>query len=111
VRQRAFLAAYAKTGNVTAAAKASGQRRKIHYEWMEEPEYPALFEAAREEAIDALEDAARKRALHGSDLLLIFLLKAHRPGLYRERHQVEHSGTVTVAQVIASMRTNGAAVR
>lgn len=29
-----------------------------------------------------------------SDTLLIFLLKAHRPKKYRERHQVEHSGRV-----------------
>jgi hypothetical protein len=43
---------------------------------------------------------ARRRAIEGeSDLLLIFLLKAHRPQKYREKVQPEHTGDVT-ARVI-----------
>lgn len=38
---------------------------------------------AEEESIDALEDEARRRALDGSDLSLIFLLKHRRPAVYR----------------------------
>ena len=48
-----------------------------------------------EEAADVLEAVARQRAIHGSDLLLIFLLKAVRPQKFREHHVVEHAGTVT----------------
>ena len=49
-----------------------------------------------EEAADVLEAVARKRALVGSDTLLIFLLKAVRPWKFRERYEVRSSGTVKV---------------
>ncbi len=39
---------------------------------------------AREDALDVLEAEARRRALAGSDGLLMFLLRAHRPERYRE---------------------------
>ena len=45
-----------------------------------------------------LEAVARKRAIIGSDVLLIFLLKGHRPEKYRERYQVEHAGKVKVEE-------------
>lgn len=43
-----------------------------------------------DEGIDRLEKVARERAEAGSDLLLIFLLRAHRPGKFRERHEIRH---------------------
>ncbi len=45
---------------------------------------------AWEESADVLEACARKRALIGSDTLLIFLLKSVRPEKFQERYQVEH---------------------
>jgi hypothetical protein len=38
--------------------------------------------------IDLLEDEARRRAIAVSDLLLIFLLKHHRPECYRPPRQL-----------------------
>jgi hypothetical protein len=38
-----------------------------------------------QDACDILEGHARARAIASSDTLLIFLLKAHRPEVYRER--------------------------
>lgn len=38
---------------------------------------------AAEAGIDLLEDEARRRAMGGSDLLLIFLLRNRRPAVYR----------------------------
>jgi hypothetical protein len=89
----AFLAAYARDGNVAAAAAAAGIKRQTHRSWLEDDHvYRARFAAACEEATDALEAEARRRALHGveedvyhegrvvgtrrvySDELLIFLL-------------------------------------
>ena len=84
-KQRAFLAAYAKCGNITQAAEVSNVGRRTHYNWMEsDPGYVAAFRDACDEAIDVLEAEARRRALAGSDLLLIFQLKALRPDVYRE---------------------------
>lgn len=61
-KQHAFLAAYARSGNVTAACEASDTGRRSHYDWLAEPEYKAAFETAREEAIERLEAEARRRA-------------------------------------------------
>ena len=41
-----------------------------------------------------LEAVARKRAIVGSDTLLIFLLKAVRPEKFRDRYQVQHVAKV-----------------
>lgn len=107
-RQNAFLAVYSETGNLTAAAQAAGVTRRQHYEWAEDPEYRKAFNDAQEQATDALEAEARRRAYQGveeptgwyqgspggyvtrySDTLLIFLLKGMRPDRYKERSQVE----------------------
>ena len=108
-RQKAFLKAYRKTGNVTCAADAAKIDRASHYRWLEEPDYKAQFGDAADEAADRLEEEARRRAVDGvdepvgwyqgkpggtvkrySDTLLIFLLKGVRPEKYRERF--EHTG-------------------
>jgi hypothetical protein len=41
---------------------------------------------------EGLERIAVRRASKGSDVLLIFLLKAGRPEVYRDHHRVEHTG-------------------
>jgi hypothetical protein len=81
-------------GNVTAAAELAGLTRTNHYLWgAASPTYAEAFRAAQEEAVERLEEEARRRAMAGSDLLLIFLLKALRPEKYRERHEHRHGGT------------------
>lgn len=90
-KQRAFLAAYARVGNITAAAAAVGVNRHIHPAWMKaSQEYVDAFAEVQEAAADYLEQLALFRAQHGSDTLIIFLLKGARPKKYRERF--EHSG-------------------
>lgn len=89
--KKAFLAAYAETGNVSAALRASKVGRTTHYQWVKtDPDYKAAVDAAEEEAGDALEAEARRRAFAGSDTLLIFMLKGAKPSKYREKF--EHSG-------------------
>jgi hypothetical protein len=43
----------------------------------------------RQDLADDLEAEAFKRAREGSDTLLVFLLRAHRPERYRDRHVIE----------------------
>jgi hypothetical protein len=38
--------------------------------------------------IDALEDEAKKRAMTGSDVLLMFLLRGKRPEIYGQKSQI-----------------------
>lgn len=87
-KKAAFLAAYARQGNISGAAKAAGIDRVTHYRWLVDPVYAQAFQEAGEDAIDSLEAVARERAFAGSDVLLIFLLKAARPARYRERVDV-----------------------
>lgn len=110
-KKRAFLAAFAEVGNITRAAELAGVARKMHYDWMEkDPDYPALFREADQQACDRLEQEARRRAVEGvnkpvfykgdecgvireySDTLLIFLLKGAMPEKYKERQQTELTG-------------------
>lgn len=109
-KQKAFLAAYAKHGIVTAAARAARIARSQHYEWMEDPDYAAAFEDAHEAAIHAYEEEVHRRAVKGvlkpvfyqgkkiasvreySDNLLMFQTKAMAPEKYRDNARIEHTG-------------------
>jgi hypothetical protein len=102
-KKRAFLEAYAYTGNITKAAEIADMPRQNHYDWMKfDPDYPAAFKNADEAASERLETEARRRAVEGtskpvfyqgavcgaiqeySDNLLMFLLKGSKPQKYRE---------------------------
>jgi hypothetical protein len=106
------LAAFSGCGNISGAAKIAGIDRKNHYDWMQnDPDYPAMFQAADQTAAEALEAEARRRAVQGtdkpvfykgeecgavkeySDTLLIFLLKGAMPDKYSEKFQgvVDHN--------------------
>jgi len=111
----AFLVALAKDPNVTAAAAAVRMNRQYVYEAREaHPEFATAWDDAIEQSVDILETEARRRAMHGvsrpvyqggvlvghvkeySDVLAIFLLKAHRPEKFRERVDVRHQGGVRI---------------
>lgn len=84
----AFLAVYAKTGNMTFGAKKVGlSRESVWSMYKRNAKFAALVDAAREEAIDLLEAHALNRATDKekpSDILTIFLLKAGRPEKYKD---------------------------
>ena len=110
----AFLKSFSETGNIGLAAEHAGVARRTHYKWIaSDPEYVEAFEEALEEAIDVLEAEARRRAVEGveeptgwykgqpggyirkySDVLLMFLLNARRPDIYKRHVKHEHSGPV-----------------
>jgi hypothetical protein len=110
-KKRAFLAAVARTGNVTISAEIADVARSAHYQWLEaDPVYAAAFEDAMEQAAQRLEAEARRRAEEGveepvfykgkkcgvirkySDTLLIFLMKGAMPDKYKERTSTELTG-------------------
>lgn len=105
-----FLETLRATGNVTGAAAAAGVSRTCAYEHRAADEaFAAAWKEAEEIATDALEAEARRRAIEGveepvyylgkecgrvrkySDRMLEILLKAHRPGKFRENVSMEHS--------------------
>jgi hypothetical protein len=106
-----FLAALSQSPNVSGACAAAGIERSTAYRHRDsDPAFAAAWEDAMEQSTDDLAGEAYRRARHGtekpvfhmgarcgavreySDTLTIFLLKAHRPGVYRETVKQEISG-------------------
>ena len=85
--QARFLAALAKAPSVSHAAKAAGVHRSTCYAVRDsDPQFAKAWEQSLETAVDALVVAAFQRALRGSDTLLTFLLRCHRPATYNISH-------------------------
>lgn len=102
-----FLATLRNSGNVRLACQKAGIDRKTAYKWKERSrEFREQWQEALDDACDVLEAEAWNRARGGSDLLLIFLLKAHRPDIYREttRHEVTGAGGKPIQIKVAAIR-------
>jgi hypothetical protein len=121
-KKAAFLAAFAEAGTVKHAAEIAGVSPKHPYYWLQnDSKFAAAFEQAKEDAIQSLEWEARRRAIEGrsepvfykgkrcavirkpSDTLLIFLLKAARPEIYRDNYSPNPGAT---AESFAGMGKN-----
>lgn len=95
--RKAFLAALAKEGVVSEAARKAKVCRTYVYEVREaDPTFAVAWEDAVQQSLDALELVAVRRARKKSDRLLAYLLTARRPEVYGRRLAVEHSGGVTL---------------
>jgi hypothetical protein len=98
VWEAGFLRALARRGVVSDACRAARVDRTTAYDARRNhPDFAAAWAAALEEAMDALELEAVRRATRRarpSDTLLIFLLKGGRPQKYRERIDHRHTGAV-----------------
>lgn len=91
-----FLDAFRDTGIVQEAAKKAGVGKATVYRHKaSNPTFAAAWDEVEEWTTQQLEQVAVKRAVDGSDLLLIFLLKARRPHIYRETMKVEHGGKIS----------------
>lgn len=89
--QPIFLEVLSKTANVGMAAKRAGVSRVAVYKAKHaHEEFAAAWDEAMRAAVEDLEAEAFRRAKAQSDTLLIFLLKSHKPDLYREtvRHEL-----------------------
>ncbi len=98
-----FLKVLAETSNIAAACRAARVDRSTPYHLRERREdFRQAWQDAMDDACDALELEARRRALESSDGMLQFLLKAHRPETYRETRDVnlQHSGGLEIREVI-----------
>lgn len=108
---KAFLTSLSKLGVVGHAAKAAKISRTSAYNLRsEDKDFAAAWDVALNDAIDIAEKEAWRRAVKGckkpvyqggervgfiqeySDTLLIFMLKSHRPKVYREKVALEVGG-------------------
>lgn len=106
----AFIEGLEQGATITDACKAAGIGRMTAYDHRQRDEAFALRWAdAIERGTEELETEARRRAMTGSDTLMIFLLKARRPDVYRERLSVDQRVTVNqpTAVELARLRRIG----
>jgi hypothetical protein len=68
--------------------------------------FAALVVDASEHVSDELEEEAIARAENGSDTLLMFLLRARRPMIYREKHTI----TVVSPEVVTRLGRQAEAI-
>lgn len=92
-KKATFLAELKVGKTVSEAAKNAAVGRRTFYDWRDQDaEFRQAWDDAIEESIEVLEDEVRKRALDRNDksshLLLMFLLKKHKPE-YRENFKRE----------------------
>jgi len=95
--KKAFLRGYRETGTVTSGAEFAGISSRTVYLWLENDEEFKDEMARVERAIaDDLERIVLERAKkeNGSDTMLIFAMKGHKPEKYRDNFNVQHSGNV-----------------
>ena len=98
--EKKFLELYKATGNVSLSAYGSGTARSNVYARREDsPEFAARMDAAHIEAVETLEAEAWNRARKTSDVLLIFLLKALKPQMYRENIKVTLEYNLSAEQI------------
>ena len=91
--RESFIAALRDSGNVRLACSMAGVSRAMAYKEKEKGNgFAAQWQDAMQDAVEMLEGIARKRAMESSDTLIIFLLKAHKPEMYRETIRQEHTG-------------------
>jgi len=136
-RVAAFLEAYAGCGSVTAAAKAAGIDKAMHYRRLEkDSEYRKAFDALQDRVGQELEDVLMDRAINGTkrqlhwrgkpmktrdghlvyeieydNQLAVTLAKRFRPKLYREHVVQEHTGSINLVERLEAARARLLAIR
>jgi transposase-like protein len=77
-----------------------------HYEWIRQDQnYKQAIDACNDHQTQGLEQSVEERARgigveRPSDVLSIFLLNAKKPELYRPKTKIEHSGGMTMKDLL-----------
>ena len=107
-----WLAAFREAGTVSRACEQAGIVRSTAYDARANEDFARAWDEIENETTDAMEREAYRRGVEGvseplvsagklvtnvqkySDTLLIFMLKARKPAVYRENVKIEHSGQI-----------------
>jgi hypothetical protein len=85
-KRRIILASIARGLTVEEAAHKARVSRRMVFEWKaSDEEFRRDFDAAYDSGTDVLESIARKRAIDGSDALMIFMLKTRDPARFNRK--------------------------
>ena len=89
--KQAFLVAYGEHETLVTAAKVTGLGRRTIYNWRrDDPEFDEAFGTIRETLIEVLERSVYQQALDGDIQAAMFMLKAMRPEVYRDRYEIRN---------------------
>ncbi len=104
-RKEIFLAFIEGGARYNEAAEKAGMSRVQAWRWKKsDPAFVKRLEAARKASVAKLRLEAERRAMAGSDKLLVFLLCNYAPEQFQERQTVDHRGKVDLAGTIAQAR-------
>ena len=102
--QEVYLQLLREGHSYIEAGNAIGIARTTNWTWRQDPVFSARCIEAKKVALGDLENEAHRRAMKGSDKLLMFLLQSQAPEKYNLVQKVEHSGDVSVHQAILAGR-------
>jgi hypothetical protein len=94
-----FLQALRQTPSVKHACKAAGIGRVTAYKHCkEDDEFAALWKDAIQSSVDELEYKAFELALAGDSNLITFMLRCHKPEVYRDvqKHELAMLGGIVM---------------
>ena len=99
--QKKFIAELSKRPSVKHACQVANIARARAYEARkEDPEFAERWQQAIDASVDQVEARAFKLALEGEDNvaanLMMFLLKAHKRGVYGDKSEVAFAGGLIV---------------
>jgi hypothetical protein len=97
--QKKFLQVLAESPSVKAACLAAGVSRMTAYRYRQsDPEFAEEWQDAIRQSVDDLEAVAFKLAVEGDAGLIQFLLRCHKPEVYRDtqRHEVGLLGGIVL---------------
>ena len=98
-KEQVLLNALRERPSFAAAARKARIAKSTFIKWRkDDPAFAEACNAAREEGLDALEDAMFERGMEDDTTAAIFMLKSWRPSRYRERieHTGENGGPLTI---------------
>ncbi len=103
-RQEIFLGYIEGGARYYEAAAEAGVHRTTAWRWKADPDFIKRYRAARKCSVARLKEEAARRAMAGSDRLLIFLLCSYAPEEFQERQVLDHRGKLDLAETITTAR-------
>ena len=116
-RKKKFISLLASNGGIVkyASQDLGIGSRTLYMHRKSDRAFGQQWDEAVAEGTMQLVTEAHRRALDGSDALLMFLLKGRQPEIFRERHDFRHSGSIKTgaadfdeAELAAIARTGSA---
>lgn len=106
-KEAALLSALRERPSYASACRKAKISRAAFYEWLaDDAKFADRVAQARNQGLDAIEDALVSRGLKNDTTAAIFLLKSHRREIYGDKVAVDHGGKIRHEIVDLSIYTD-----